>query len=1066
MGAILLAALLAGVLLILLGLSVRNPILWRIGVRNLVRRPSQTGLMLAGLVLSTIFLTASFGLQDSFQASLETYRLTQMGNVDEAVTGPFTQDQVTTALAQLQHLSEVQAATGIFIGRLALEVTVPGTGLTTAGVDLYAVPPAFDPVYGPLTTNSGPSVQVADLHPNEVIVSATLAGDAALHAGETIQVTLGAQTHSLVVRAVLSHDLAVTTGELDANGAYAEIIMPLSTFQQTFTPPGRGSPAPNTLCVKNIGQGGLDDIGPGGSRSQTVVDFLEQFFHAAPDPHKTVPTDFAVTIVHPLKPDEAENAGAFSPVSGKSDVISSPAARQFNFLLPAFTSLLIAAGLLLLALLMLLLAAERRAELGMSRAIGLQRRHLIQTLLIEGGGYGALAALLGIPLGLGVVALGLSVLARLPVVSGGANAPLQARQVPLHAALSWQSALGIWSLEVLGTLVVVLVTALWISRMNLVAAIRDLDEPTPSPLPLLGLVRALWSPPRDAAGQRVPQTRARRLARQRETVSRLLWALVARGPLCLVLGGAVLLAGNTPGADQDWLPLLGGALLIAGGGLLLGWLATLIPSPSFVLPLARRLGFSLIGLGWISVGLAKNGFLFAFEPVWNSLPSVQADVLSMLLPLVGAVLLVTTNVDLLVEGCTRLFRRVRSLAPVSRTSLVYPLTFRFRAGVTVSLLALIVFLVMLLVTNNLNLIQQAQIQVTTGTFQLEMDLDQNENQALVAAVEATPTTLRQDIAAVAAIHHSYGTTPRTEPMRLLLPGQPPYRYTASWGGPLIVDDTYLSLTTMPLVARAQGYSTDRQVWEAVRDHPGDAVLPYSTAITGLPTSNGFTPFAAEVPENEAPTAPYHRITIIGLIPATAHWQDILLSTHTAAAIGEHPVTEITPYYFRLQPGVSEAQASSDLNRLLQTDSQGIQITSLDAADQNAYTADLTLFLAGYLGLGLLFGALSIGVIVSRAVVERRQQIGMLRALGFSRGLVLRSFLLEFSFLIALGLLIGSGLAWWLAAQVARESSQDFQLPLLPVALLFLGSFLVALVCTVLPARRASRLPPAEALRYE
>ena len=51
--------------------------------------------------------------------------------------------------------------------------------------------------------------------------------------------------------------------------------------------------------------------------------------------------------------------------------------------------------MLLLALLVTLLAAERRAELGMSRALGLQRSHLALQLLFEGAGYGLVAVVIG-----------------------------------------------------------------------------------------------------------------------------------------------------------------------------------------------------------------------------------------------------------------------------------------------------------------------------------------------------------------------------------------------------------------------------------------------------------------------------------------------------------------------------------------------------------------------------------------------------------------------------------------------------------------------------------------------
>ena len=68
--------------------------------------------------------------------------------------------------------------------------------------------------------------------------------------------------------------------------------------------------------------------------------------------------------------------------------------------------------------------------------------------------------------------------------------------------------------------------------------------------------------------------------------------------------------------------------------------------------------------------------------------------------------------------------------------------------------------------------------------------------------------------------------------------------------------------------------------------------------------------------------------------------------------------------------------------------------------------------------------------------------------------------------IALGLLIGTALAIWLAFQIARATYQDFPLPLGPIAAILLSAFLTALACTILPARQAARLYPAEALRYE
>ena len=56
-----------------------------------------------------------------------------------------------------------------------------------------------------------------------------------------------------------------------------------------------------------------------------------------------------------------------------------------------------------------------------------------------------------------------------------------------------------------------------------------------------------------------------------------------------------------------------------------------------------------------------------------------------------------------------------------------------------------------------------------------------------------------------------------------------------------------------------------------------------------------------------------------------------------------------------------------------------------------------------MGLGLLVGVAAVGVIAFRSVVERRQQIGVLRALGFQRSLVSLGFLIETAFVVGIGI---------------------------------------------------------------
>ena len=1057
--ALTLAVVTGGILLLLLGLALNNPLLLRIGLRNVGRRPGKTILLLCGLALASAVMTASFGLQDSFTSSAAAQRVARMGNVDESVTGPFTQGEIDLDLARIRAFPQVQAASAIGLYPQSPTVISLRTGLAVHDVDFYALPSDFEQVYGPLTDAQGRAVHIADLRSGEALVSASLVQGLGARPGDRVQLAFGEKTVTATVRALLSNDIGVTTGEAIA-AATPEIILPLAAAQQIDPEP------PNTICIKNTGAGG--------SRSREVISFLQQLFPGASTrldvPHALGQTSFDVFRIHPLKPDVVEETIGLDI---NKLVFLSPAGQQFTWLPPLFTCLLVGAGMLLLALLMILLAAERRAELGMSRALGLRRSHLVQLLLFEGCGYGLLAALLGVVLGVGITALELAMLTLLPKLGVGEAA--NSVPVPvlesgaLHLWVNWQSLVTSWCLGVLATAATVLVIAFWISRANIVAAFRDLDDPVMARLSLRGLWQALWSPASTPDGARLPETPARRFSRVVEALSGLLWGIFARGPLCVLIGLALLAFAGTP--VNGWVRLLVNALLITGGALLIGWVLSLARVPT---ALARRLSFTLIGLGWLATGIIQgNAFLALFQPVvaFNGTPSLLELLLSMLLPVVGGVVLMMTNLDLLAVLLSTGLRRLCRVAPISRVGLAYPLTFRFRTGVTVALLSLVMFLVLLLVTTNLGAIQEVQAATNSGGFQLQAtvfgsQLERYPTLPVQLQELHTRRALGQDFAAVGLVRLMYDF-PRAglpQPLRLNLDsGQLIYTLSRP---PQVADDAFLASTTLPMYARASGFSSDRQVWDALRTHPGDAVLQYDAHVVGMPASPGFRPFTAEVPDSSTPTAHYHPVTVIGLVPASTPWR-VLLSTGTARGIVQPPyITFLSTYLFRLQPGMDETRAAQDLNNFLDASSRGISVQSLDQGSLNGVTGVFTLLLGSDLALGLLFGALAISVITSRAVVERRQQIGMLRALGFSGSLVWRSFLLEACFVIAVGMLVGTALALWLAYQIARATYQDFPLPLFPVALILLSAFLAALACTVLPARQAARLYPAEALRYE
>ncbi len=127
-------------------------------------------------------------------------------------------------------------------------------------------------------------------------------------------------------------------------------------------------------------------------------------------------------------------------------------------------------------------------------------------------------------------------------------------------------------------------------------------------------------------------------------------------------------------------------------------------------------------------------------------------------------------------------------------------------------------------------------------------------------------------------------------------------------------------------------------------------------------------------------------------------------------------------------------------------------------------------------LNILYVLLALSIVVSLfgivntlvlTVFERTREIGMLRAVGMTRRQVRRMIRYESVITAMLGSLIGIPLGLALGALLsARVDFIVFTVPIGSIILFIVAAWIVGLLAAILPARRAARLRPLEALAYE
>lgn len=131
---------------------------------------------------------------------------------------------------------------------------------------------------------------------------------------------------------------------------------------------------------------------------------------------------------------------------------------------------------------------------------------------------------------------------------------------------------------------------------------------------------------------------------------------------------------------------------------------------------------------------------------------------------------------------------------------------------------------------------------------------------------------------------------------------------------------------------------------------------------------------------------------------------------------------------------------------------------------NSIISTLTIGLSGIAAISLVVGGIGIMNIMLVSVTERTKEIGLRKAIGAPPSAILLQFLIEAIILSYIGGLTGIALGW--LGTMAINSVFPAKITMSSVILAFGVSTVVGIIFGVAPARKASKLSPIEALRYE
>ncbi len=415
-----------------------HPITRRLALRYPVRRLSESALIVVGSMLGTSIITGSLIVGDTIDRSIRASAYEQLGPIDEVVVASGLEAR-TELLRQAVGLDASATPDGVIDGVLSMTTTQVAVIGRRTQPRAQLIEVDFDEArsFGGDAGATGIEGDTPAL--GHAAITEDLAATTETAIGDTITVYVYGVPVDVEVDRILDRRGIAGYWPIDGRQqSYNVFVTPgsLAAGLVGITLPEAVEPPQVTLAVSNAG--GVED---GADR-----------------------TDEAITLIGDVVGTDP------SPQAVKRDVIDQAAttADQLSQLYFTMGMFSVAAGVLLLINIFVMLADERRSQLGMLRALGMRRSSLVLGFATEGWLYALVSSVVGALLG---IQLG-------RIIAWRADQALDADNdlYALDLTFAWEQSTVAQGFAIGFTiaLVTIVLTSVRISRLNVIAAIRDL----------------------------------------------------------------------------------------------------------------------------------------------------------------------------------------------------------------------------------------------------------------------------------------------------------------------------------------------------------------------------------------------------------------------------------------------------------------------------------------------------------------------------------------------------------------------------------------------------------------